>query len=108
MESEHLLEGKRVLNLTGRILLQYIDASEVIPELDQQPRCRAPDVSLFQGYLRERRRLYQHGVSQNAPPHGDLRRRRACRRGRRLLRPKTTHDNDQREGGSAADGPGEL
>ena len=59
---------------------------------------RAPDVSLFQGHTRDRRRRYQRGVSQNAP-HGDLRRGRAYRRGRRLLRPKDTHDKDQRDGG---------
>ena len=31
----------------------------------------------------------------------DLRRRHACCRGRRLFRPDTTHNNDQREGGSS-------
>ena len=48
-----------------------------------------------------RRRRCQRGVSQNESPHSELRRGRACRRGRRLLRPKTTHDKDRREGGSS-------
>jgi Ohr subfamily peroxiredoxin len=75
-----------------------------LPGIGKSPRpgrCRTPDVSLFQGHTGERRRRYQRGVSQNAPPHSDLRRGPACRRGRRLPRPKTTHDNDQREGGSS-------